>query len=113
MLDPDIPPVVEEEEADGAVGVARQIAEASPAAVIVSNTAVASPPPWTTSIGAPRAETIPVAAAVAAVDSLRHTLRLNPSRCRSYVKTRIRAYLLSSTTCSSKRKFRRRPANST
>jgi len=53
MLDPDIPPVAEEGEADGGEDAARRVVADSPAGAIVNSTAESSPLPWITAIVPP------------------------------------------------------------
>src|SRR5579872_900746 len=72
MLDPEIPPEVAGGEADGGADVARRIAEASTAAVIVSRSVEFTPLPWTTIIAVHQATKARAAAGVP--DSLRPTL---------------------------------------
>src|SRR5579864_5080501 len=102
MQDQDVPPVEEGETGDGVA----VVPEADPRRTGVISTVEFTPRPWTTVI------VQPWAAAMARVQDahgralLRDIPSPNPSRCR-FAKTRLPAFLVSSTICSSRPKFRR------
>src|SRR5579872_6907102 len=114
MLDPDTPPVAEEGEADGVVGVVHQIivAVAQAAATASSQAAAFTAPQWTTVIGLLwAAETTGLVAEVAPALPLLIP-RLSPSRSR-IAMTPIHASLPSLMIFSSRPRFKKPRVNST
>src|ERR1700689_4789154 len=112
MLDPEVPPAAEGEVDGGADGALR-IKERPLVVVTASNTAASTPPRWIIVTERAWAAIITIIRGREAADApaLNHRIRRwSRSRCLR-VKTPHRAYLLSWTTCSSRRRFRRPHAN--
>src|ERR1700751_2435173 len=114
MLDRDVPPVAEEEAGGGAADAHPIIAEAVGAgrAAIVTTLTIRvgfTPHPWTTATAlcSGMETTTGIRAAGLGRDSARPIIRRIRSRCPRE-KTPARAFLPSSTTCFSWRKFRKR-----
>src|SRR6266567_2664944 len=111
MQDQDAPPV-EEGETGGGVDVVRAAQTQAVGQAAINSMAEFIPLPWTTAIARRWLAEITVRAYACVPAFRRIILSLIPIHCPS-AKTRIPGFLALLTTCSSKPRFRKRPASST